>query len=254
MKRNELKTWAARFVTIGLMTLITSCGSSNPPTPVPGGPGLINNGLVGCVPIPMNGMTTMPTTVPGQTPIGGIPFQATGFSLNSVNLAFGRLPTGQSIGQVQMGGVSTLGVGGMTYTGSSNATGSSIAVSLQSGMVGAVPGQYTTVPTTSGVNTAQRLVGYVSLSSYELQLAGLSQNYMMPTVGGQYPGQYQQYPNQYQYPQNGTTMVPGTGQTCVSGIGATGALNNAYMKFYGLMQDYVYVYINNGQSFIKFKI
>lgn len=240
MKRNELKTWAARFVTIGLMTLITACGGSNPqPQPVPG-PGGINQGQIGCVPIPMTGMQQT-QMIPGQPQVGGIPFHATGFSLNSVNLAFGRLPNGQSIGQVQMGGVANVGFNGSSYTGSSNATGSSITVSLQNGAIGQ-PG----VVPNSGVGNAQQLVGNIFLSSYELQLAGLNQQYMAPTLMNP------NFPNQY--PQNGTTMIPGQGQTCVSGVGATGALNNAYMKFYGLMQDYVYVYINNGQSFIKFKI
>lgn len=250
MKRNELNMWVARFVTIGLMTLVAACGGGNPPPPPPGCtgpgcPGIINQGQIACMPI---------------QPGAQMPFTANGISLNSVNLQFGRLPNGQTIGQVVMGGAAMVGaIGGMQYSGGSMATGSTITISLQNTnmMAGQFPqtGFPTTVLPTTTVNTTARpsaLTGAIQLSQYELQLAGLmNQNFMMPVVGGQFPGQFPQNG----FPQNGIGMVPGAqGQACVSGVGATGALNNAYAKFYGGASDYVYVYINNGQSFLRFKI
>ncbi|MCM0606684.1 MAG: hypothetical protein KA715_11385 [Xanthomonadaceae bacterium] len=242
MKRNELKMWAARFVTIGLMTLVAACGQTQPPInngacPGPGcpnGPGGLGQGQVACMPI---------------QPGAPMPFSATGIWMNSINLQFGRLPNGQTIGQVAMGGAV---MGGMQYTGGSNATGSTISILLQNTNANGFPtGGYYQPNTTINNGAAKSLTGFIQISQYELQLAGLlNQNFMGP-------GSFNQFPNQgFNNGFNGNGVVPGVGmgQACVSSVGATGALNNAYAKFYGGASDYVYVYINNGQSYIRFKI
>lgn len=85
-----------------------------------------------------------------------IAFQATGVSLNSINLAFGRMPYGQSIGQVTFPG--SIEFAGQTFTGSSSATGSNVTVSLVKGQDG---------------SSASQIAGMLTLSQHELQLAGV---------------------------------------------------------------------------------
>lgn len=228
MKNINLKNIMV-IAALGLTTLITACGQQGPvdnrgPWPP------VNNipqGHMGCVPV-------MPNTQMG--------FNAQGIQANSTNLSFGQIPNSQRIGTVTMG--MAAGMGGTYLTGQSNATGSRISVSLQSNN-GMFPVNNTWGQPTTTQSAPTAAVGFIQLSQRELEIAGLyTTGYMSPMPTSYYPNQ--QYPNyNNQYP-NGAPS-----QACVSSVGAYGTMYVGQGLYYG---GDVYVYLNNGTTFIRFRI
>lgn len=183
--------------------LLVGCGKGSSSNPTGYIPGTIYGGPGGCIPVNT----------------AQIPFTGTNVNYSGQGLIAGQLPSGQSAGQMALGG----GIAGGQFHGQS--VDGTLMVTLNGGAP--VQGPY---PGYGGGNS--NITGYVTISQ-------MTQQDIMFQMGG---GGYNPYPI---YPQPYPTQQPQQQQACISGIAISGSIyqntfynTNVYLYMNGTTHGY----------------